>query len=38
MKKVFVSMAIVAMMFAAVSCGNNNAKKAAEGAAAEAAE
>jgi len=28
MKKVFVTFAVVAMMFAAVSCGNKNAKKA----------
>lgn len=28
MKKVFMSIAIVALMAAAVACGNNNAKKA----------
>ena len=36
MKKVFMSLAVVAMMVAAASCGNNAAKKAEEAAQAKA--
>ena len=31
MKKVFMASAVAALMVAAVACGNNNAKKSAEG-------